>query len=268
MMNILKEESDDDSYSNEEPSISYYSSSVNCGVSTLLTSRERNPIKNKNKDIFLSSFSSNNSFCLYNTIMLPLITNDKALTNSNNSNKSIDANKENDKSHVSLIEDKDKTNNDAVPSNKEIKENENISQQKVNKDVANKCFIVNDNTNPNKSDNHLKKIKTINEELYNKYELNEDEKSNEIKSRAIEEEPTAFLLRGKSMIVDYNKKSSLMNKSEINSKKNNITKSKNALLELKIRKNNKLKLKSLRNKNQIKLVKSKSFIERANFKKK
>ena len=209
MMNILKEESDEDSYSNEEPSISYYSSSVNCGVSTLLTSRQRNPIKNENKDIFLSSFSSNNSFCLYNTIMLPLITNDKELTNSNNSNKSIDATKENDKNNPSLIE--DKTNNDAAPSNKEIKEKENINNNEVNK-----CFIVTDKANHNKSDDHLKKIKPINEELYNKYVLNEDEKSNEIKSRPIEGDPTACLLRGKSMIVNYNEKSSLMNKSETN----------------------------------------------------
>ena len=123
-MNNLKEDGgDDEFYTIEEPSISYYSSSINRGVSTLLTSRERYPIKIK--DIFKSSFSFNNSFSLYNTIMLPSIKKENEIIEKN---KIIINIKEKGNNQVSIV--KDKTSNNTLSSNTEIKENEDINQQK------------------------------------------------------------------------------------------------------------------------------------------
>ena len=68
---------DDDLYTIVEPIESYQSSSTNCGVSTIISSRQIRPLKQL--DMLLTPCSHNSSFSLCNTIMLPCITTEESI---------------------------------------------------------------------------------------------------------------------------------------------------------------------------------------------
>ena len=68
---------DDDLYTIVEPIESYQSSSTNCGVSTIISSRQIRPFKQL--DMLLTPCSHNSSFSLCNTIMLPYITSEESI---------------------------------------------------------------------------------------------------------------------------------------------------------------------------------------------
>ena len=257
-MNIINEDVDDnDCYTMVEPSISYYSSSSNRGVGTLISSRQKRTIKLE--DSFFAPSSSNNSFSLYNTIMLPTITTEESIENT----RSIDNIQEKEKNQIFLKKDITKY----ISSNIEIKNNEEIIQHKdyflLDKNISY-------NNKVNNSDNHIKKIKRINtinnEYLNNKRILNannnESQNSNNNKNF---EDPSDYLLKGKSFRMNHLTKSSIFYKT-IHLKENNKNKSKNRLLELKINNHNKNK-KIHKYKNQASLEKSKSLIDEANIKK-
>ena len=154
-MNIINEDIDDnDCYTIVEPSILYYSSSSNRGVGTLISSRQKSAIKIE--DSFFIPFSSNNSFSLCNTIMLPYITTEESIEN----NKNMCNIKEKEKNKISLT--KDKTSYNTFSSNIEVKDNEEIIQRKEIPDyfLLDKNFSYNHKAN--NSDNQIKKIKRIN----------------------------------------------------------------------------------------------------------
>ena len=72
----------------EEPIISYYSSSLNCGVSAIFSHRNQKPYKQYNMS-FTPSSIHNNNFSLYNTIMLPFITRETSIEVDKNNNRNI-----------------------------------------------------------------------------------------------------------------------------------------------------------------------------------
>ena len=255
-MNIINEDVvDDDCYTIVEPSISYYSSSSNRGVGTLISSRQKRAIKVE--DSFFMTFSSNNSFSLYNTIMLPYITTEESIEN----NKNKDNKKEKEKNQISLIN--NKTSYNTLSSNVEVKDNEEIIQQK---EIHN-YFLLDKNLSYNhkinNSDSHIKKIKrinTVNNEYLNNTEfLNDNNNENQnIINNKIDGDPSDYLLKGKSFKMKHFTKSSIFYKT-IHLKENNKNKSK-----IYIHNKNKINHKK---KNQASLEKSKSLINEANIKK-
>ena len=258
-MNIINEDiDDDDCYTIVEPSILYYSSSSNRGVGTLISSRQKREIKVE--DSFSIPFSSNNSFSLCNTIMLPYITTEESIEN----NKNMCNIKEKEKNHISLA--KDKTSYNTLSSNVEIKDNEENIQRKEIPDY----FLLDKNLSykhkVNNSDNHIKKIKRINtinnDYLNNRHFLNDNnnETQNKDNNRNLED-PSDYLLKGKSFKMKHLTKSSIFYKT-IHLKENNKNKSKNRILE-----NHNRNKKSHKFKKQASLEKSKSLIDESIIKK-
>ena len=275
MNNIYEDGDDDDLDTIVEPQITYYSCSSTRGVSTLLSSRQKNPIKMR--DLSFTQISPDSSFSLCNTIMLPTITNEESIEIKND-----DTLKEKEKNHISLV--KDKTTNNSLSSNWEIKENENISLQKDNEQTMSKSFILDKFDNSlsynykiNKSDNNIKKLKNnsvINEPYNNNQQNidsenekeNKDESEDQKKENKFEAESSNILYRVKSVRIP----SKFMDKSD-NLKKSTKLRNKNPTLEIKIsnniNNNNKIKLKNLKKKKEISFEKSKSLIDDPNNKK-
>lgn len=266
-MNSKYEDGDDNLDTIVEPIITYYSCSSTRGVRSLLSSRQKNPIKMR--DLSFAQVSSDNSFSLCNTIMLPNITAEESIEIKNN-----DTNKEREKNLISLV--KDKTTNNTLSSNWEIKENEDISLQKENEQSMSKSFILDkfDNTltynhKMNKSDNNIKKFKKnniVNEQdnnnnIQNIYSENENETQK--KENKFEGESSNILFRVKSVRIP----SKCLEKCDNLIKRSCKLKNKNPMLEIKINNNNKIKLKNHKKKKEVSFEKSKSLIEDPNIKK-
>ena len=76
---------EDEIFANVEPQISYYSSSLNCGVTAIFSKNEIKSYKKAGK--LFGPVSPKNNFSLCNTIMLPFIINKELIESDSNNNK-------------------------------------------------------------------------------------------------------------------------------------------------------------------------------------
>jgi len=286
---------DDDLYTIVEPIESYQSSSTNCGVSTIISSRQIRPLKQI--DMLLTPCSHNSSFSLCNTIMLPYITTEESIESNskreNNVSSTNDASNTNAKSelvhsetlkesqykHIKLEKEKSPKNTLSL---KDVKVNKEKGSHKnyQNSFLLAKNLSYN-NGNINKIDisiniNKIKKI-NLNNVAYNHNNDNNNNSNNNnqtnknkkkehiIKDNSrIEEENESFVQRKFSMRVGENKNHiSDMDKSDNNLKKIRKVKIKNSLLSLK----NKLKTQDNKKKEDASLEKSRSLIDEKSSKK-
>ena len=278
MNNKQEDGDDDDLYTTVEPVISYYSSSSNCGVSTLFSSRQKRPFKQLNMLFTPTSSSCHNSFSLCNTIMLPYITTEESIqsNDSKNNNSNLihtESGREKENQQISYV--KDKTSYNTLSSRIENKEMEEISQQKENDNLVQNNFLFGKNFSYN-----VTKIKKTTNEIYDRINNKENEENNNnINEKDNNEnkdnnkdndnendngdEACDYLLRGKSVRISENiRKNAILEKTE----KRKKIKLKSGTLFLKL--NNRTKIKKQNNK-KIKpsLEKSKSFIDDKNNKK-
>ena len=249
MNNNNQDNDENDIYTSVEPVISYCSSSINCGVSTILSSREIRPSKKLDMLFTPISSISNNSFSLCNTIMLPYIINEESIDISPNENKDnisnvINAESSKEKQQISFIRDKTSYNTLSV----ENKDNEENIQQKDNE---NNNYLFGKNCSYS-----LKKVNKIfhgNDKLYeekNKKIENEDEDD----INESNEDENNKMSRGKSFKIGENAyKTTVVEKSE----KGKKIKLKERSLFLKVSSKNKTK-KQNNKKCQNSLEKSKS----------
>ena len=280
---------DDDLYTIVEPIESYQSSSTNCGVSTIISSRQIRPLKQI--DMLLTPCSHNSSFSLCNTIMLPYITTEESIESNskreNNVSSTNDASNTNAKSelvhsetlkesqykHIKLEKEKSPKNTLSL---KDVKVNKEKGSHKnyQNSFLLAKNLSYN-NGNINKIDisiniNKIKKINlnnvTYNHNNDNNNNSNNNNQTNKNKKKEhiikdnsrIEEENESFVQRKFSMRVGENKNHiSDMDKSDNNLKKIRKVKIKNSLLSLK----NKLKTQDNKKKEDASLEKSRSLID-------
>ena len=288
---------DDDLYTIVEPIESYQSSSTNCGVSTIISSRQIRPLKQL--DMLLTPCSHNSSFSLCNTIMQPFITTEESIEcnskRENNVSSTNDASNTNAKSelvhsetlkesqykHLKLEKEKSPKNTLSL---KDVKVNK---EKGSHKNYQNSFFLSKklsyNNGNINKIDininiNKIKKINLNNVTYNHNNDNNNNSNSNNnnqtnknkkkepiIKDNSrIEEENESFVQRKFSMRVGENKNHiSDMDKSDNNLKKIRKVKIKNSLLSLK----NKLKIQDNKKKEDASLEKSRSLIDEKNSKK-
>ena len=134
MDNDKQDDDETEFYTTIEPVISYCSSSNNCGVSTLLSSRDKKPKRILDMSFTPIPSSFCDSFSLNNTIMLPYITTEESMdishndnNNRNNNNNLIDIenNREKEKLHNSFI--RDNTSYNTLSSRADNKENEEFN---------------------------------------------------------------------------------------------------------------------------------------------
>ena len=292
---------DDDLYTIVEPIESYQSSSTNCGVSTIISSRQIRPLKQL--DMIFTPCSHNSSFSLCNTIMLPYITTEESVecdskreNNINSTNEVSNTNakselihcetlKESQHNHIKLDKEKSPKNAHSLKDVKISKEKEN---HKNNFTSYQNSFLLAknlsyNNGNINKIDinikfNKIKKLnlnnlainnnndKTINSNSNKNNQANKNKKKEHIikDNSKIEEENESFIQRKFSMRVGGNKNQiSDMDKSDNNLKKIRKVKIKSSLLCPK----NKLKIQENRKREDASLEKSKSLIDEKNSKK-
>ena len=210
MNNNKQDDSEDDLYTTIEPEITYCSSSSNCGVGTILSSRQIRP--SKNLDMLFSSISSSsyNNFSIRNTIMLPSITTEESIDTNNNDIKSnsnlinIESNREKEKQQQQVSFVKDKTSYNTLSSRVEYKENEENIQQKDN-----------DNNNLVLPKNLSCRYKITNKYNLKKGNLNCKEYEEKDENKQEQKDEDDYLLRGKSQKMGQNlNKSNNMEKGE------------------------------------------------------
>ena len=287
---------DDGLYTIVEPIESYQSSSTNCGVSTIISSRQIRPLKQL--DMLLTPCSHNSSFSLCNTIMLPYITTEESIEcnskRDNNISSTNEVSNTNTKSELVHSETLKESKHKHIKLDKERSPKNTISLKDVNinkeKDIHNKNFppshnsfllaknLSYNNGNINKIDinnkiNKIKKINLNNVTYSNKNnESNISKESNKNKKKEniskdnskIEEENESFVQRKMSMKVGENKnRISDMDKSDNNLKKIRKVKIKSNLLGLK----SKLKPQDYKKKEDASLEKSRSLLDDKNAKK-
>ena len=295
------DDDDDDLYTIVEPIESYQSSSTNCGVSTIISSRQIRPFKQL--DMLLTPCSHNSSFSLCNTIMLPYITSEESIecnskreNNMSSTNEVSNTNakselvhsetlKESQYKHIKLEKEKSQKNTLSlkdVKINKEKGSNKNNFTQYQNSFLVAKNLSCN-NGNINKIDininiNKIKKLNLNNMTYNNNNENNSNTNSNSnnqekknkkkehiIKDNSkIDEENESFVQRKFSMRVGENKNHiSDMEKSDNNLKKIKKVKIKHSLLNPKY----KFKIQDNKKREDASLEKSKSLIDEKNSKK-
>ena len=295
------DDDDDDLYTIVEPIESYQSSSTNCGVSTIISSRQIRPFKQL--DMLLTPCSHNSSFSLCNTIMLPYITSEESIecnskreNNMSSTNEVSNTNakselvhsetlKESQYKHIKLEKEKSQKNTLSlkdVKINKEKGSNKNNFTQYQNSFLVAKNLSCN-NGNINKIDininiNKIKKLNLNNMTYNNNNENNSNTNSNSnnqekknkkkehiIKDNSkIDEENESFVQRKFSMRVGENKNHiSDMEKSDNNLKKIRKVKIKHSLLNPKY----KFKIQDNKKREDASLEKSKSLIDEKNSKK-
>ena len=135
-MNNIKEQ--DELFSSVEPPVSYYSSSLNCGVTAIFSNKEIKSLRKMNS--LFTPVSPKNNFSLCNTIMWPFIINEKAIESDNynkNINKSATLIKEKELNHIS------NTRNKTISSKSENKEYNDFFNGKI--------IVRHDNTNLEKN---------------------------------------------------------------------------------------------------------------------
>ena len=287
---------DDDLYTIVEPIESYQSSSTNCGVSTIISSRQIRPLKQL--DMLLTPCSHNSSFSLCNTIMLPYITteesiecNSKRENNISSTNEVSNTNAKSELVHCGTLKESlhkhIKLDKEKRPKNTLSLKDVKISKEKGNHKTSFTSYqnsfllaknVSYNNDNINKIDininiNKIKKI-NLNNMTYNNNDKNrnnnnqeKDNKKNEPIMRdknKIEEENESFVQRKFSMRVGGNKnRISDMDKSDNNLRKIRKVKLKSSLLGPK----NRLKIQDNKKKEDASLEKSKSLIDEKNSKK-
>ena len=172
MNNIIEE---DDLFTIVEPPISYYSSSINGGVTAIFSKNEIKSYKRVSK-LFMP-VSPKNNFSLCNTIMLPFIIKQESIDNdniNNNMNHSAFLIKEKDINQNSLKI--DNTRNKTLSTKGENKENddslnEKIINQKDNINLERNPFFLGKNLstnliNDNKFKNEDFNLRYNNEKIY------------------------------------------------------------------------------------------------------
>ena len=195
---------EDEIFTIVEPQISYYSSSLNCGVTAIFSKNDKKCFKKSAK--FFGPVSPKNNFSLCNTIMLPFIINKESIESENNNNKinhSASIIKDNDLNQNSLKI--DNTRNKTISTKGENKENndslnEKIILQKENTNYEKNPFFLGKNLSTNyKSENN--KFKNENFNLrYDNEKMYESENNN---SRN-EEEIKDFMNRDQCRSVNIN----------------------------------------------------------------
>ena len=199
---------EDEIFANVEPQISYYSSSLNCGVTAIFSKNEIKSYKKAGK--LFGPVSPKNNFSLCNTIMLPFIINKELIESDNNNNKinhSVSIIKENDINHNSLKI--DNTRNKTLSSKGENKENndspnEKMYLQKENINIEKNPFFLGKNLSTNyiKENNKFKNesfnLRYDNEKMY------ESENNNSRNNSRNEEEIKDFINRDQCKSVNIN----------------------------------------------------------------
>ena len=260
-MNDVIEE--DDLFTIVEPPISYYSSSINCGVTAIFSKNEIKSYKRVSK-LFMP-VSPKNNFSLCNTIMLPFIINQESIDNdniNNNMNHSALLIKGKDLNQNSLKI--DNTRNKTLSTKGENKENDDS----LNEKTINQKDNINLERNPfflgkNLSTNLLNENKFKNEDFnirYNNEKMYESENNNSKNEGIIKD----FMNRDQcksvnihearkkhSILKDENKK----DKSDFLAKKNKKAKIKESFYTKKSNLSNKDKKDNIR----AKYIKKKSF---------
>ena len=259
MNNSNRDEDENDLYTSIEPEITYCSSSsINCGVSTILSSRQVRPRK-KLDMLFtpISSPSCDNSFSFCNTIILSYITNEESMDISpnDNDNKKYISNiiltendKEKEKQQISFI--RDKTTINTLSSRVENKENEENIQQKDNE---NNNVLFGKNCSYS-----IKKINKLSQNNYKLYFKEYEEKKKRNENENVDDEDINHkLLKGKSCKVEENLiKNTVMEKGE----KRKKIKLKDGTIIFKVNNKN-TKKKQNSKKNKTSLEKSKTNID-------
>ena len=224
-----------------EPQISYYSSSLNCGVTAIFSKNDKKAYKKISK--LFGPISPKNAFSLCNTIMIPFIINKNEVEEDNYNNKinhSVTNIKENNLNQNSLK--KDNTRNKTFSSKGENKESDDSINEKINvpKDTTNfeknpfflgKNLSTNYINNNNKFKNEEFSLKLNNEKTY--------ESENSISKNDVEIKE--FMNRNQCKSVNINdasiknsiKEESGKDKNEIFNKKNKKTKIKETILNKK-----------------------------------
>ena len=293
------DDDDDDLYTIVEPIESYQSSSTNCGVRTIISSRQIRPLKQL--DMLLTPCSHNSSFSLCNTIMLPYITTEESIESTSKQENNISSTnevsntnakselvhaetlKESQHKHIKLEKEKSPKNTLSL---KDVKVTKEKGTHKQNFTPYQNSFLLAknlsyNNGNINKIDininiNKIKKL-NLNNLTYNNdnndnnnCNSNNQEKKNKKKdyiikdNSRIEEENESFVQRKYSMRVGENKHHiSDIDKSDNNLKKIKKVKIKHSLLGPK----NKIKIQDNKKKDEATLEKSKSLIDEKNSKK-
>ena len=286
---------EDDLYTIVEPIESYQSSSTNCGVSTIISSRQIRPLKQL--DMLLTPCSHNSSFSLCNTIMLPFITTEESIEcnskRDNNVSSTIEASNTNAKSelvhsetlkeskykHIKLEKEKSPKNTLSLKDVKVNKEKESHKNYQNSFFLAKNLSYNNGNINTIDINININKIKKINlnnvtynhnndnnNNCNNNNQTNKNKKKEQIikDNNRIEKENESFVERKLSMRVGENKNHiSDMDKSDNDLKKIRKVKIKNSLLSHK----NKLKTQDNKKKEDASLEKSRSLIDEKNSKK-
>ena len=199
---------EDEIFANVEPQISYYSSSLNCGVTAIFSKNEIKSYKKAGK--LFGPVSPKNNFSLCNTIMLPFIINKELIESDSNNNKinhSVTIIKENDINHNSLKI--DNARNKTLSSKGENKENNNSPNEKMILQKEN----INIEKNPfflgkNLSTNYIKENNKFKNESFNlRYDnekIYESENNNSRNNSRNEEEIKDFINRDQCKSVNIN----------------------------------------------------------------
>ena len=195
---------EDEIFTNEEPQISYYSSSLNCGVTAIFSKKEIKSYKKTSK--LFGPVSPKNNFSLCNTIMLPFIINKELIESDNNKkiNHSASLIKENDMDQNSLKI--DNTRNKTFSSKGENKKNNDSLNGKINVEKEN----INIEINPlflekNFSANYMSDNKNENFNLrYVKEKIYDSENNNCRNDSRNEEEIKGFMSKEQCKSVNIN----------------------------------------------------------------
>ena len=228
---IEKEDDDDEEFYTVEPSISYQSSSINCGVSTIFSSRERKPFK-KLSMLITPNSSHNSSFSLCNTIMLPYITtassiysddNNKDINNLSKTNiKNNNTNSNNINNNLSNTNIKrNNTNYNNINNNNEIKNKNNTSNKDYElfrSETINENGRKHINLIKNKTTHNIPSLKDKIKEKNEKKENKSNEELTQVKDNNYSLIQNPFLL-GKNLSYNSN-----INKIDINININKIKK--------------------------------------------
>ena len=270
MNNIIEE---DEQFINIEPQISYYSSSLNCGVTAICSKNDKK--QNRKISKLFSPVSPKNNFSLCNTIMLPFIINKDGIESYSNNyynnkiNHSVSIIKEKDINQTSLK--KDNTRNKTISSKTENKENddnlnEKIFNQKYSINYEKNPFFLGKNFSTNINDNNK-----INHEDFNLRYNNEKLYESENNNSRNEGEIKYFMNRGQCKSVNINdvkvnsciiKDETKKDKSEKYLKKVKKAKIKESFLNKKSKENkDNLKKKLIKKKSFFCREQSKSYIE-------
>ena len=232
MNNIIEQ---DEIFTNIEPQISYYSSSLNCGVTAIFSKNEKK-LNNKINELYIP-FSPKNNFSLCNTIMLPFIINENLIDNKNNNiNQSLSISKDKELNHIS------QTRNMTETSKNEYKENddtlnEKTKNQKEYLNTENNSFLIGKNLSTNY--NYINKNEESNEKCNNE---NINKIKNQTRYSKIEGDFKDYMSKEQCRSVNINeictKKSILKDSNNVSKKRLKKAKIKNCYVD---KKNNKIK---------------------------